>query len=201
VHVAFSPDGRLLAASFGLGILKVWDTVSLEKASTFPGVRGPFMFLPDGKTLAVETVDRDLALVDLDTLKETARKSDRSRLVKLTAVAPDRQMIASGSGNAVILWDPATFEVKATLKGHTSEVTSLSFTPDGKTLATADSDGTAKLWDLFTLEEKATFENLRYVAFSPDPDGTILAGITVDGRLRLLRAATKAEVARAIASK
>jgi WD40 repeat protein len=101
----------------------------------------------------------------------------------------------------VILWDAATFEVKATLKGHTSDVTSLSFTPDCKTLATAESDGVVKLWDLATLEEKATFQDLRYAAFSPDTDGTMLAGITVDGHLRILRAATEAEVARARASK
>jgi WD40 repeat protein len=35
-----------------------------------------------------------------------------------------------------------------TFSGHTNHVNSVAFTPDGKTLATASSDGTAKLWDV-----------------------------------------------------
>ncbi len=33
-------------------------------------------------------------------------------------------------------------------KGHTSKVTSIQFSPDGKTIVTASRDKTAKLWDL-----------------------------------------------------
>jgi WD40 repeat protein len=50
-------------------------------------------------------------------------------------------------------------------------------------LATAGADGTAKLWDMATFEEKATWEDLCYVAFSPDDNLRLLAGTGLDGRL------------------
>ncbi len=35
-----------------------------------------------------------------------------------------------------------------TLQGHTNEVQSVSFSPDGRTLASGSSDHTIKLWDV-----------------------------------------------------
>jgi WD40 repeat protein len=47
----------------------------------------------------------------------------------------------------VKLWNLQGEELK-TLKGHSSRVKSVSFSPDGKTLATASDDNTVKLWNL-----------------------------------------------------
>jgi tetratricopeptide (TPR) repeat protein len=53
----------------------------------------------------------------------------------------------------VKLWNLQGQELK-TLKGHSSSVNSVSFSPDGKTLATASDDNTAILWNF-------DFENLQ----------------------------------------
>ncbi len=44
------------------------------------------------------------------------------------------------------LWRVADGTLLATLTGHTDQVTSVAFAPDGQTLASGSWDGTVRLW-------------------------------------------------------
>ncbi|KAI9656850.1 MAG: hypothetical protein M1821_003489 [Bathelium mastoideum] len=62
-----------------------------------------------------------------------------------------------------------------TLEGHTGEIKSLQFSPNGKLLASGSSNGTIKLWDLASGNLQQTLEGhlgkVELVIFSPDDDG------------------------------
>ena len=78
------------------------------------------------------------------------------------------------------------------LEGHTSWVTSMVFSPDGRLLAGVGYDGTVRLWDPATGQPAATLEGpgigIHSVVFSPD--GRLLVGGGIDGTVRLWDADT-----------
>ena len=57
-------------------------------------------------------------------------------------------MASSGDDQTVKLWDIHTGQCLKTLRGHTSWVRSLTFSPDNSILASGSEDETIKLWDI-----------------------------------------------------
>lgn len=84
-----------------------------------------------------------------------------------------------------------------TLRGHTAEVTSAVFNPDGSQIASASWDGTVKLWNVANGQETATLRGhaarVDHVAFSPD--GALIASADDEGAVKLWNAVTGQETA------
>jgi len=76
------------------------------------------------------------------------------------------------------------------LRGHTDDVTSVAFSPDGQILASGSTDETIRLWNVNTGELLETIEghtdDVTSIAFSPD--GQILASGSTDETIRLWNA-------------
>jgi WD40 repeat protein/transcriptional regulator with XRE-family HTH domain len=79
---------------------------------------------------------------------------------------------------------------------HNAEVWSVAFSPDGKRIATASQDGTAKIWDAFTGGELLTLSghigSVNGVAFSPD--GKLIATVGDDQTVKVWDTATGMEL-------
>ena len=91
--------------------------------------------------------------------------------IESVSFSPDSKIIASGSAdNTVKLWNVSTGKEITTLKGHSAIVFDVSFSPDGKTIASASD--TVKLWDISTGKEIKTFKGhpsvVSSVSFSAD---------------------------------
>ncbi len=101
-----------------------------------------------------------------------------------------RNLFAAGFGNnqgSVYLWNIETGEQVNVLRGHNAKITGISFSPNGKYMATASYDGSVRLWhvdDLNTLP--IVFDDhgswVTSVAFTPD-NQFIISG-EKDGNVR-----------------
>jgi WD40 repeat protein len=118
----------------------------------FPGGVLGLTFSPDGKLLvSVGRGDR-LQVRDLASGRLVAGPLG----CDCVAIHPDGKLVATSFDNMIELLDVSSAKPRKTLKGHTERVWALSFSSDGKLLASASSDKTVKLWDLATGQPRAT---------------------------------------------
>jgi dipeptidyl aminopeptidase/acylaminoacyl peptidase len=85
------------------------------------------------------------------------------------------------------VWEVAGGGGPLTLKGHTGDVVSLSWSPDGTRLATGSRDETVKVWDAAGGREPITLKGHtnRIMSVSWSPDGTRLATGSQDGTAKV----------------
>ena len=117
--------------------------------------------------------------------------------IEEVAFSPDGSLLAVASSIGIWFYDAATSRELALLFGHTGEVWSVTFSPDGSTLASVANDNTIKLWDVATRQNIATLEGHRTgghsVSFSPD--GSTLASGANDYTVKLWDVATRQNIA------
>ena len=138
-----------------------------------------------------------LALFSLNTLAQdytrwglpegaTARLG-KGRISGNIAYSPDGTRLAVVSNIGIWLYDTATGQEVALLTGYTDWVRSVSFSPDGNTLASGSLDNTVRLWEVNTGMHIRTLTGhtdwVRSVSFSPD--GNTLASGSDDNTVRL----------------
>ena len=116
--------------------------------------------------------------------------------------ASGRRIISAGSDAKVKVWDAGTGEEIATIDGLASDRDSVSISPDGSQIITANPGGPgwprARLWDARTGTEVPWFSRLVYpanaAAFSPD--GSRVVATCDDNTARVWDTRTGAEVLR-----
>ncbi len=169
VSLAFSPDGRALAAAAARDI-RLYDVASgreldqVEIRSEASEICRFVAFSPDGKRLA--------------SVHEGGRIDLPRLFVHLWEVTADRRLkqartlLARKHGDADAV--NVTYHV--------------SFSPDGSSAASGSPDGTVYVWETDTGKERLRFPGGVAVAFGPD--GKTLISVTHDGAVRRWESAT-----------
>ena len=206
--VAFSPNGMLLASASG-DTVKLWNVNTHANIATLKGHAAEVAsvaFSPDGRTLAAGASDGMVKLWDVATHKNTATFGGHSAAILdelggwWTPVSfLSNTTLAAGAGDRIKLWDVVTEENIATFEVPGDLVDSVSFSPDGTTLAAGLESGLIKLWDVATLTNTITLPSVSTAFFVPptfiafSPDGTLLAS-TVDENVVLWEVETETQI-------
>ncbi len=230
--MSFSPDGNTLAATnFNTVFLLDINTGKLRGTIKGSSLNSTSLISPDGRTLAIGNLLWDISTGTLrNTLKWVGYESlsySPTGNVHSMSFSPDGSILATGSGNRpyvasnypnwVYLWDVSTGTFRNILKGHTATVMSVSFSPDGNTIASGsvyvppidyelEADihilnpnlelqrkGELLFWDVATGQQKNNFNehfgNIYSISFNFD--GSSLA-VGSDNKVYLLDADTGA---------
>jgi WD40 repeat protein len=147
--VAFSPDGKTVAAGGSDGRVLLWQTETGRLISQEEGHQGEILasaFGRDSKTLVSAGADGVVRLWDPSTRRPVRTFKGHRGAVRAVAFSPDGKLLATGGDDrAVRLWDSATGKSLAQHNVHTAAITTLAFSPDGQILGSGGHDGRALL--------------------------------------------------------
>jgi WD40 repeat protein/uncharacterized caspase-like protein len=168
--LTISPDGRRLAAGGRDKTIKVWDAATGRLVQTLSGheteVR-QIAFSHDGRWLA-SSGETELKLWDAGTGRAVwsviAHDEPHScqggmepsmqvgvgytKFIRALAFSPDDRLLASGGWEcSVRVWEAASGRRVLNLIGHSDNIETVVFSPDGRTLYSAG-DTTIQFWDI-----------------------------------------------------
>jgi RNA polymerase sigma factor (sigma-70 family) len=176
VDLAFSPDGKTLAAGLGGASIRQFETATGKEIPPPGGGHQTAVsnchVSPDGKTLTTCARGDAVRTWDLATGKEL-------RQVRLpsnggpAALSRDGRWLATVNAGAVELWEVATRKQVHKLEAGKLGVAVLALSPDGKTLATKGPyNPEIHLWDT------ATGKELRSVGGGNNPGNAAVLTVT-----------------------
>ena len=190
--IAFSPDGRTLAAggihAFGSGRVHLWD-VDSAKEGPMLWTKGTnitrFAWSPDSKTLACGTRQGPVRLYDTATGKEQKVLTGHGSDVRtLTFAADGKRLASAGSDQTIRVWDVASGEQ---LNQVPEPVSLFALSPDGRTLAIQRGKGNViEFMDIVTGNQQKypPWQVSRFASFGPAAflrDGKALCALVYAG--------------------
>jgi WD40 repeat protein len=204
--VAFSKDGRLLAAAGGLparsGEIVIFEMEHQRPLRTIKGhadcIYG-LSFSPDGKMLATSSYDKLIKLWDVETGKEIRTLKDHIDAIYALAFTPDGKRLVSGAADRTVkIWNVETGERLYTLSEPQDGINSVVLDPTGTMVAAAGLDKTIRVWTLGEKEGKLKASAIAHedaiLRLAWSPDGKTLLSSSADRTVKLLRAADLTEI-------
>jgi WD40 repeat protein/DNA-binding SARP family transcriptional activator len=204
---AVSADGRRFALGSRRGTVRLLD-LDTGRVARFEGRHdGPVLamaFAADGRTLV--TSDEKGKVIAWDAERGRIRErfaGHHGEAYGLAVTADGRTLYSAATDARMVIWDLAgdrrldrRFAAGPAMTYDDTSPKGLGLSPDGRTLAVTQLDGTVDLLDARTLERRRRLEAMRGAALAAEfsPDGRLLAVTGEGGRVGLWDARTLSPV-------
>lgn len=190
----FSPDSKLVVSTSLDDQIRVWDVDTGALLRSFPDKMAyRVAFTPDGSKI-VEGSQRGVILVRDAVTGEVVASPKQLHTDRIAqfAFSPDGRTMAVASWDHVVsLWDTSNFTLIRTMRDHDSEVSSVTYSHDGRRLVTAEADVYVHVRDAKTGERLYTIrmpEGARWPEVWFSPDDQVLYTSAHDGVVRTYHA-------------
>ena len=198
LEIAFSNDGRWLAADGNDYKIHIWDVSTRSQVHTLAGHVGKItgiVFTRNGELISASE-DGTVRLWNVSEEREIRQFQNGAGRVTSIALSPDENHLVFGTTDGTLrLWEVGTGVLRKTLRGHEDVVLAVDFRRDGGQIASGSEDNTVRLWDVATGRLIETFigHEKRVWAVAFQPDGKQIASGSWDGAVRLWKNASKTE--------
>ena len=191
--LAFGRDGATLAAAcYFTGVPGGWEATVWDVGTGHPAVpraahaeaARSLALAPDGQALAVAGQDQSLWLWEISTTRGRRLGEHRCHVEALSLSGDGSVLATADAEDVVTLRDVAGGRPQALCQA--ARAPTLTFAPDGKTLAGGGWDHTVRLWDVATGEERGVLRgDMAVMAVAFSPDGQLLASGDLGGTVTL----------------
>jgi len=149
VQLALSPDTKRLAIRrAGENVDVVLTKTGAVHKTIAESPAASMVFGPDSDRLYFGDW-HDIHWVSVDKGTKSPLAANKRTAIEI-AFHPKGLQIASAGTLTVRLWDPVTLvgrNGEGSMKGHTDQIHSVDYSPDGERLVTSSNDGTLRIWD------------------------------------------------------
>jgi WD40 repeat protein/DNA-binding SARP family transcriptional activator len=191
VSLAWSPDGRFLAATGSAPETVVWN-VATRKIAKLLGPAGAMgsqavAFSPDSRLVATAGIDGMLRVYGLQTRRLVGQEQVRGSLQDLEFSPSGDTIATAGLSGDIAIWNVRNRRLRRTIP-HGVAVFALRFSPNGAEVATGDLPGNVDFWDPTTgrrVGRTLSGQSGPVFSVSFDPGGTHLMTTSGDGKLRI----------------
>ena len=176
--VAISPDGKnIVSVSGDDRTIRIWDLESGELIQTIGANIGPttsVQYTPDGTMFITGAIgdDRTFKFWDAKTFELLKTSPQQPGYINDLKISNDGQILVAAVRNLIKSWDLSTLQDMRSIKGPKLDINTIAISPDNRTVATANKEGTIMLFDLATGRQITTLQGHKgwvlSIVFSPD---------------------------------
>jgi WD40 repeat protein len=151
VSLAFDGSGRMLAAAFRDGSVRVWSTGDWKQSAELriaAGSAHALQFTPDGRQLAVGTTDGNVLLWTVDDWSQQLSLKTSDEVLAMAFSSDGRVLAVCHRDGRIGLWDLARQSLRAQWLAHDTGASLVRFAADGGSLVSCGLDGGIRTWRL-----------------------------------------------------